>query len=198
MSTVIESSRAFVAQVLTTEVKAIITDYAKQAVKGEGTLKKMADLFHANGGRVAHMRAIEGETPEDKANRLELVREWDMAFINGMSATQRSLLAMDKKVAKTATDTQKADRHTAQRILSVYRGRFVSYLDKLENPNGKPEKETSKEKTEATGEKSQEQYVLEDLVKLRGHALKSAPSELMDAILAFTAQAITALGGSIE
>jgi len=199
MSTVIEASQKFVAQVMTTEVRGIVTDYAKQAVKNEGSLRKLSDLFHQKGGRVAHVRAVEGETPEDKSTRLEMVRVWDEAFISGMNPTHKAVLAMDKKTAKTATDKQKEDRHTAQRILSVYRGRFVAYLDKLENPNGKPEKEkTEKEKTEATGEKSPEQFILEDLVSLRGHAMKCPEGELIDAILTFTAQSIMALGGSIE
>lgn len=205
MSTVIELSRLFVAQVLTAEVRKGLKQFTADMNKADTSLKKWADLAYKNGGRIAHFMAVEGETGEDKATRLAMVAELESSLASGFSKHQFTVWRMTLEEAKNTG--QDKERREASKKVGAYKGRFLDHMWALEFPGTerpkqkktkKTDEEPSKDKTEATGEKSPEQFILEDLVSLRGHAMKCPEGELIDAILTFTAQAIMALGGSIE
>ena len=121
----------FVTTVITSDVANLTRDLSSTAVKQERTLAKLADTIFANGGRVAHFVATKDESGEDKIIRLEMVRQWDLAFIGGCTPSQKHALAFAKG---EVPEEYKAERKNAQTKVKVYRDRFIKALNTLENP----------------------------------------------------------------
>lgn len=219
-----DSAFAFVCQVMSANVVDLITASsrdAEQAKRKETSsamgMAQASELVFAQGGRVAHFKETEGESAEDKALRLEMVRMLDKAIIAGMSAIYRKALEIDVKGATREANKQakKADKN-AKRIVgadlfsaetleakknasthkTVYKSRFIAYLEKLENPKVEEDKADPVEESKA--EKTQEQLLLEDLVSARGHAMKCAPSDKIGQMIEVLAVMIGELGGSVE
>lgn len=219
-----DSAFAFVCQVMSTNVVDLITASsrdAEQAKRKETSsamgMSQAAELAFAQGGRVSHFKETEGESAEDKALRLEMVRMLDSAIVAGMSASYRKALEIDVKGAtreanKSAKKADKnAKRITAEGIFSpelletrknasthktVYKSRFIAYLEKLENPKVEEDKADPVEESKA--EKTQEQLLLEDLVSARGHAMKCQPTDKIGQMIEVLAVMIGELGGSVE
>lgn len=219
-----DSAFAFVCQVMSSPVMDLITASSRNAetAKKKETESAMgmlqaAELIFAQGGRSAHFKEMEGESAEDKALRLEMVRMLDIAITLGMSASYRNALATDVKGATREANKQakKADKN-AKRIVgadlfsaellerkknasthkTVYKSRFIAYLEKLENPKVEEDKADPVEESKA--EKTQEQLLLEDLVSARGHAMKCQPTDKIGQMIEVLAVMIGELGGSVE
>lgn len=219
-----DSAFAFVCQVMSQPVMDLITASSRNAetAKKKETesavgMLQAAELVYAQGGRVAHFKETEGETAEDKALRLEMARMLDISITLGMSVSYRKALGTDVKTATREANKQakKADKNakriTAEGIFSpelletrknasthksVYKARFIKYLEKLENPKAEEDKAEPVEESKA--EKTQEQLLLEDLVSARGHAMKCAPSDKIGQMIEVLAVMIGELGGSVE
>ena len=122
-----DSAFAFVCQVMSANVVDLITASsrdAEQAKRKETSsamgMAQASELVFAQGGRVAHFKETEGESAEDKALRLEMVRMLDKAIIAGMSASYRKALEIDVKGATREANKQakKADKN-AKRIVGA-------------------------------------------------------------------------------
>lgn len=125
------ASSTIVSSVITSDVVTLARDLSSTAVKQERTLSKLADTIFGNGGRVAHFVAPVNESGEDKMIRLEMVRQWDLAFIEGCTPSQKKALGFAKG---EVPEEYKAERKNAQTKVKVYRDRFIKALNTLENP----------------------------------------------------------------